>query len=163
MTAKKKLETIKDLKPDLRNANRGTEFGTALLEKSIREVGLGRSVLADKNGNLIGGNKTTEMAQSLGIEEIIVVHSDGKKLVVVQRDDLDIDSPEGRTMALLDNQVGKVNLDFDADVIKDLGDEFNLDITGMGLDPFDMSEVKKEKEVDEQVTTHVCPNCKYEW
>ncbi|GAB2549708.1 ParB N-terminal domain-containing protein [Spirosoma aerophilum] len=163
MPPNKKLTSIDDLIPDQKNANRGTEFGNALLEKSIREVGLGRSVLADRNGNLIGGNKTTEMAAALGVEDIIVVQSDGKKLVVVQRTDLDIDSKEGRTMALMDNQVSKVNLDFDTDVIADLGAEFDLDITGMGLDPFDSNEVKKEKEVEEQVTTHVCPNCKYEW
>lgn len=161
--AKKKLETINDLTPDQRNANRGTEFGAALLERSISEVGIGRSIVVDKHGNIIGGNKTTETVQALGIEEMIVVQSDGKKLIVHQRTDLDIDSPEGRTMALLDNQVSKVNLDFDADVVAELGEEFNLDIKGMGLDPFDASEAKPEKVVEEQVTTHVCPNCKYEW
>lgn len=163
MAKSKKLTTIEDLIPDQRNANRGTEFGNALLDKSISEVGLGRSVLADKHGNLIAGNKTTETAVARGIQKIRVVETDGTELIVVQRTDLDIDSKEGRTMALMDNQVSKVNLDFDGEVIAELGAEFDLDITGMGLDPFDVTEVKKEKEVDEQVLTHVCPNCKYEF
>lgn len=57
-TVKKKK--ISDLHFDNKNINKGSEFGTALLEKSIRETGLGRSVLVDKNNVLIAGNKTVE-------------------------------------------------------------------------------------------------------
>ena len=43
---------------DSRNANKGTERGLALLDKSLRQYGAGRSILVDKNGRVIAGNKT---------------------------------------------------------------------------------------------------------
>jgi hypothetical protein len=50
---------IERLAPDKRNANRGTVRGRALLEDSLRRYGAGRSILADKHGNIIAGNKQT--------------------------------------------------------------------------------------------------------
>ena len=46
-----------DLKPDIKNANKGTPRGQWMLEKSIEETGLGRSILADKHGNIIDINR----------------------------------------------------------------------------------------------------------
>lgn len=126
-------EKIDSLRPDSRNANRGTEYGGHLLEKSLRELGMGRSVLADRHGNLIAGNKTTEAAAALGFEDVIVVPTDGKTLVVVQRTDLDLDSAAGRALAIADNKVGQVNLDFDADVLADLATEFDIDLRDWGF------------------------------
>jgi len=39
------------------NANRGTERGTSALESSLELYGAGRSILLDKNGIIIAGNK----------------------------------------------------------------------------------------------------------
>ncbi len=50
--------TLSDLSPDLRNANLGTERGHAMLERSLQETGAGRSILVDKHGKVIAGNKT---------------------------------------------------------------------------------------------------------
>ena len=45
--------SLKSLKPDPKNANVGTERGSALLEKSLREYGAGRSILLDNHeGNV---------------------------------------------------------------------------------------------------------------
>jgi hypothetical protein len=48
---------IKDLIPDDKNFNKGTEFGNSLIEKSFRKFGAGRSILLDKNNRIIAGNK----------------------------------------------------------------------------------------------------------
>jgi sporulation protein YlmC with PRC-barrel domain len=155
---------IGELIPDQKNANRGTEYGNHLLEKSLRGAGAGRSVLADKNLNLLAGNKTAEKFGEIGMEDIIIVETDGTKLVVVQRTDIDIDSKEGRELALADNQVGRVNLDFDPDVISDLGDEFDINIADWGLDLLDTPKVKAEKEITGQLPTeHKCPSCGHTW
>ena len=53
-----KITELDDLLPDTSNANRGTARGRELLEHSLREYGAGRSILADRNGVVIAGNKT---------------------------------------------------------------------------------------------------------
>lgn len=89
-----------------------------MVEASLREVGAGRSTLADRNGKMIAGNKTLEAWVDIG-GEILVVPSDGTKLIVVQRTDLDLDDPTGpaRKMAYLDNRSSEVGLEWDAEQI----------------------------------------------
>lgn len=60
-------ETIKlsDLQPDDRNANKGSERGTYMIRRSLEKLGAGRSILLDKNGRIIAGNKTAESAAVL--------------------------------------------------------------------------------------------------
>ena len=120
----KKIERLEDLTPDGENFNKHTEFGTKLLEDSLRKFGAGRSILVDKDGNIIAGNSTTETAAAIGMEDVIVVPTDGKKLVVVQRTDLSLDSPEGRELALADNMTALKGIDLDlAKVQEKLGDD----------------------------------------
>jgi hypothetical protein len=115
----KKITKLSDLTPDSRNANRGTKRGHALLGKSLQRHGAGRSILADKNGKVVAGNKTVEEWAAMG-GEIQVVPSDGKKLIVVQRTDVDLDTKQGREMAIADNQVGHVGLEWDGTVLNEL-------------------------------------------
>lgn len=69
---------IKDLIPDDKNYNTGNEFGNSLIEKSLRNLGAGRSILIDKNNRIIAGNKTIENAVAIGLEDMQIVESDGK-------------------------------------------------------------------------------------
>lgn len=123
----KKIRRTSDLIPDKRNANKGTERGAALLENSLRRLGAGRSVLVDKNGVVIAGNKTVEQAVALGLEDVVVVATDGKKLVVVQRTDLDLKkSKTAKELAVADNRVAELDLSWDAKVLVALNDEIGL-------------------------------------
>lgn len=108
-----KIEKLEDLRPDSRNANRGTKRGLDLLEKSLLRLGAGRSIVVDRAGNVIAGNKTLEVAAELGLP-IEVVETDGKRLVVVRRTDLDLDSKNGRELAVADNRTSEVGLEWDA-------------------------------------------------
>ena len=54
----KDIKTLADLTPDGENFNKHTEFGQKLLEDSLRKFGAGRSILVDKDGNIIAGNST---------------------------------------------------------------------------------------------------------
>lgn len=141
----KRIDTIDDLTPDARNANRGTVRGRAMIEASLRECGAGRSIVVDKEGRVIGGNKTLEVVEELGLP-VVVVPSDGKTLVVVQRTDLDLESdPKARRLAYLDNRTTDVDLEWDAETIAadleagvELGDLFDkgeLDEIMAGLEP----------------------------
>lgn len=116
-----KIETVRDLTPDPRNANRGTERGAGMLETSLREYGAGRSLLVDKHGVVIAGNKTLEAAASIGLQDVVVVPTDGTKLVIVQRTDLDLESdPRAKALGVADNRVAQVGLDWDTDVLRSL-------------------------------------------
>jgi hypothetical protein len=110
---------ITDLKFDDKNFNKGTQYGKSLMEKSLSKFGAGRSILIDKNNKIIAGNKTTENFGELGLENVQIVDTDGKTLIAVRRNDIDLDTPEGREFALADNQTAKVNIDFDFDVLQD--------------------------------------------
>lgn len=101
---------VSDLIPDDHNLNLGTERGDYQLTQSLQSSGAGRSILIDKNGRIIAGNKTAQKFGELGSEDIVIIKTDGKKLIAVQRTDLDLDDPEARTLALADNRVGEVNL-----------------------------------------------------
>src|SRR5437870_3905527 len=97
----KQLKSLADLQPDSRNANAGTPRGLQMVEDSLRTYGAGRSILADKRGVVIAGNKTLQSASDIDLP-IRVVETDGKELVVVQRTDLDLDDPKTRELAIAD-------------------------------------------------------------
>jgi len=97
-----------------------------MIEDSLRKYGAGRSILVDKHGNVIAGNKTLENAGAIGLDDVIVVQTDGTKLVAVQRTDLDIAEPRAKELAIADNRAGQVSLDWDVDVLKELATEIDL-------------------------------------
>lgn len=117
---------LADLTPDARNANKGTERGNAMIENSLRQYGAGRSILLDRNGRIIAGNKTAENAGSIGMNDVVVVQSDGTRLIAVQRMDLDLDDATAKQLAIADNRAGQVSLDWDTEVLKELATEIDL-------------------------------------
>jgi DNA modification methylase len=114
----KQSTKISDLIADDKNFNKGSEFGNSLIEKSFRKFGAGRSILIDKNNRIIAGNKSVENAMAIGMEDVQIVESDGTKIIAVKRTDIDLDSEQGREMALADNASAKANIVFDAEVIE---------------------------------------------
>ena len=113
-----KTAKIEDLIQDDKNFNKGTEKGQKLIENSFTQFGAGRSILIDKNNKIIAGNKSVENATIIGLEDVIIVETTGDKLVAVKRTDIDLDSKEGREMALADNATSKVNIEWDEEVSK---------------------------------------------
>jgi hypothetical protein len=168
----KTIKSIQDLAPDRRNANKGTVRGRSMVENSLREVGAGRSIVVDKNGEVIGGNKTLEAWVDIG-GEIEVVKTDGKKLIVVQREDLDLSDDKGqaRRLAYYDNRANEVGLDWDPEQIHaDLmaGVDLSLMFSNEELERLrgDMPTEAPEEfnEYDEEIDTeYCCPKCGYTW
>lgn len=107
---------ITDYLPDSFNANLGSERGLQMLEKSLNEVGAGRSLVADAHDRIPAGNKTLEAAMNAGIEDVIEIETDGRALVVHKRSDWDLEDTKGaaRKYAYLDNRVAQVSLNWDA-------------------------------------------------
>lgn len=123
-----------NITPDQHNANNGTKRGKDLLRKSLKELGAGRSILLDKDGNIIAGNKTFEAAQESGIK-VRIIEAGRDELVAVQRTDLHLDDPTGeaRRLAYLDNRVAELDLEWDPDQLAaDLDIGIDLGELGFG-------------------------------
>ena len=139
--AKKK---ITDLKFDDKNFNKGTQYGKSLMEKSLSKFGAGRSILIDKNNRIIAGNKTTENFGELGLEDVQIVETDGKTLIAVRRNDIDLNTPEGREFALADNQTAKSNIDFDFDYLESELGEDTLEEWGIEIPEEEVLEAEED-------------------
>lgn len=128
--AKPSVCQLTDLTSDPRNANRGTPRGQEALDRSLRQYGPARSVVIDRHGRIISGNKTVARARALGLP-LRVVKSDGTTLIGVQRDDLDLlTDPRAKELAIADNRVGELDLCWDAATLQQFQAE------GLNLSPF---------------------------
>lgn len=126
--------TIEELVFDDKNFNKHTEQGMTLLEKSLQELGAGRSILVDKNNNIISGNGIAEAAGRVGIKKVRVIEVQGDELVAVRRTDMELDSEKGRKMALADNATAAVDLSWDYDTLQTVADEFDIDTEEWGVE-----------------------------
>ena len=61
---------IEELVQDDHNLNKGTKEGQRLMERSFRELGAGRSILVDRDGRIIAGNKSQRAAIAAGIKKV---------------------------------------------------------------------------------------------
>ena len=138
---------IEELVQDQHNFNKGTEEGARLMEKSFTELGAGRSILIDKDGNIIAGNKSQKAAMAAGIKKVRVIESDGTELIAVKRTDISIDSKEGRELALADNLTTQVNLAWDNVELASVAAEQGIDLPDWGLDPAEL-ELTDEAEIE---------------
>ena len=124
---------ISEIKFDRTNANKGTERGRYAIEASMREFGFADAGTLDRNNTIIGGNKRTEVAGEIGMEDAIIIDVDGTKPVFIRRNDLDLDSTEddrARRLAYALNRSQQLSLDWDAEqVLADL--DAGMDLSGL--------------------------------
>jgi len=97
-----------------------------MLENSLRKYGAGRSILVDKNGVVIAGNKVSEVAGEIDLP-VREVQTRGNELVVVRRMDLDLEKDKAaKELAVADNRIGQIDLDWNPDLLKELSAEIDL-------------------------------------
>lgn len=109
------------LRQDPNNARRHNPRNISMIERSISEGGAGRSVLTDRNGNLIAGNGVVEAAAQAGLEDAVIVRTRGDRLIIHQRDDLDINDPQAIKLALYDNRSAEL-AEWDSDILAGMAD-----------------------------------------
>lgn len=149
---------LTDLVPDDHNANKGTQRGMKILDDSVRSCGAGRSLVVDKHDRIIAGNKTHERLVDIGVEDAIIVESDGSKAVVVKRTDLDLDDERARMLAYYDNRAAQF-IEFDPDILAQ--DAKTMDLSGLFTGD-EIGEIVKKEESDnpkKQKQPVVCPEC----
>src|SRR5690242_7027528 len=119
----KPIQSLRDLTVDPKNANRGTPRGRDLIEHSLQALGAGRSIVADREGYVIAGNKTLHEARQLEMP-VTVVQTQGDALVVVQRTDLELATDDrARRLAIADNRTTEVDLEWDEAQLRALAAE----------------------------------------
>lgn len=175
MTQPKRIK-LSELLPDRHNANAGTERGQYMVDTSIEQFGAGRSILLDRDNEVIAGNKTLQALIDAGYDELLVVESDGKTAVAVKRTDMDLDDPStgARGLAYADNRASEVGLAWDAEqLLADVQAGIDLeawfhedelmsllaDVQAPSFEPVGLDE---QPSLDEK-KKHICPECGYEF
>ena len=145
------MTDISELKFDDKNFNRHTQKGMGLLEKSLQQFGAGRSILIDKDGNIIAGNGIVEAAGSVGLNKLKIIETDGTEIVAVKRTDVSLDSAQGREMALADNATASADLEWDKENIAEYFEPEETEAWGLDIDWDEDTEVEEDEapEVDE--------------
>jgi hypothetical protein len=151
------MSNISELRFDDKNFNDHTEYGMSLLEKSLRDFGAGRSILIDKNNNIIAGNGVIEAAGNIGLEDMQIVETTGDKIVAVKRTDIELDSREGRGLAMADNATSNADLSWNKGNIEEVSEKFNIN-PGEWISDWNESKVKTEDE-EKPPKMVTCPNC----
>jgi|SRR6185437_1722100 len=147
-TPKVTVIPIGDIKPDQKNTNKGNKRGRTMLEKSIRELGAGRSIVVDQNQVALGGNKTLDAAKSQGYKKVIVVETQGDELVAVKRTDLNANDKRAKRLAIADNRTNEVDLTWDVESLKDS----ELDLTEF-WNPDELAELLADPTSDKRMDT----------
>ena len=145
------METKKlsNFSADPNNANMGTDKGRRMLSQSLQDLGAGRSILVDRNGVIIAGNKTAEAAIAEGLEDAIVVQTQGDKVVVVQRTDLDLTKdPKAKQLAIADNRIAEIDLSWDAEALQKLAEEVDLSWLEVDDNFFEELEAMENEELE---------------
>jgi DNA modification methylase len=119
------FKSISELTPDNKNARRATQRSRDAVKDSLERLGAGRSILLDKNGRVIAGNTTLGAAKDLGLKNVITVETTGDSLVAVVRTDIDLDSPEGRELAIADNRTAQF-AEWNPEVLTELSSRVDL-------------------------------------
>ena len=161
-----------ELRPDRNNPNRGSERGRYAVEKSLERYGAGRSIVLDKSGNVIAGNKTLEAALENGFQILVVDNDDPNTLIAIRRPDLDLyadDDGRARGLSVADNRAGELGLAWDPDALRDVDPTeldffFSEDELARIVDRKEAEPPDDFPEFDEDIETeHRCPSCGYEW
>lgn len=100
---------LTDFQPDPKNLNQGSERGNYALERSLRDYGFARPVVAAADGTILAGNHAYAKAGEIGLKKVRVVETDGSEIIVHKRTDLDAGSAKARMVALVDNRTSQLN------------------------------------------------------
>ena len=132
------------IKLDSKNYRVHTEKNKMIIDKSLKELGAGRSILIDSENEIIAGNGVFEQAEKQNIK-IKIVETDGTELIAVKRTDLKTNDKKRKKLALIDNHATDTsNFDFDA---------INVDFEEVELEEWgvDLEKIHEQKDLSEKI------------
>ena len=119
------MTKITEFKPQRKNANKHTQRGIGMLEKSIQTDGFIDAQTVAADGEMISGSARLELAADKFAEvDPIIVHSDGSRPVIVIRDDIpSADDPRARRLSVAANQIGAADWNPDGELLTEWAGE----------------------------------------
>ena len=139
---------MSEIKLDKRNYRKHSERNKQLINKSLKDLGAGRSILIDNQNEIIAGNGVFEQARELNIP-IKIIETDGTELIAIKRNDLATSDRKRQELAVLDNSASDSS-EFDLEL---LSEDFNTsELLEMGIDIEDLEEFTENAEVNNQET-----------
>jgi len=118
------VTSIRELKPDHRNARRRTDRSAALIAKSLKQFGAARSIVIDEENRVLAGNGTIEGAKAAGIQNVRIIETDGSELIAVRRSGL---SEEQKVaLAIADNRSSDLS-EWDDEMLAQISQEQDLE------------------------------------
>jgi DNA modification methylase len=147
---------ISDFIPQQRNANRHTQRGLGMLDKSMADNGFIGAMTSAADGEIFDGSARLETAYDRFGEEVepIVIDADGTRPIIVRRTDIpSANDPKAKKLAIAANRIAQVDLDWDPELLKAIGEE--IDISDLFYDNeiehlFELEEEEEEGEPKEE-------------
>lgn len=164
----KKINTISDLKPQVRNSNKHTQRGLGLLQDSIQKNGWIGAITVAADGETFDGSARIEVGADAGFDDAIIVRSDGSKPVVHIREDIKTaDDPKAKILGVSANRIAEIDFDPDVEVLAELADD-GIELGQLYSDD-ELSELVQSvpdidfkeygEEVENEVKYCTCPEC----
>ena len=147
------------IKLDSKNYRVHTEKNKMIIDKSLKELGAGRSILIDSENEIIAGNGVFEQAEKQNIK-IKIVETDGTELIAVKRTDLKTNDKKRKKLALIDNHSTDTS-NFDFEVINVDFEEVELEEWGIEESLINLDNIKsnEDRQMPDKNNMVVCPNC----
>lgn len=174
--AKVENGSLDEFRPQRVNGNKHTPRGMGQLEASMRKHGYVSPITVAADGEAIDGSARLETVANVFDDDVLIVHHDGQRPVIMVRDDIaTADTPAAREISIAANRIAQTNLAWDAEIL--LADmQSGVDLSGL----FDQAEldallaglVENEpvqapdsfNEYGENIDTqYCCPKCDYKW
>jgi hypothetical protein len=137
------LATLKDLKPDPRNARKRTDRSASLIQESLQRFGAARSIVIDEDGRILAGNGTVEGAKAAGINKVRIIETEGDEIVAVRRTGLTEEQKIG--LALADNRTSDLS-EWDGLMLQQLSETHDV---SPWFEPEDLEAIIGSDEKDE--------------
>lgn len=102
----------------MKRFNKGTKYGRDMIKQSLEKLGAGRSVVLDKNNDVICGTDVLAAASELGMR-VVTIETFGDVLVCVKRMDLEKDDVKAMELSFVDNFSQEKNADWDTNALLD--------------------------------------------
>lgn len=144
---------MSEIKFDKRNYRKHNDKNKKLINKSLKECGTGRSILVDKDGEIIAGNGVYAEASKLNIP-VKVIETDGSELIAIKRTDLSTNDDKRKQLAVMDNTTSDTSTfdmelleeDFGAEFLVDMGLDVNIDIDYQDAEEYEKPYNPKEEQ-----------------
>lgn len=141
----KNIKKITDLLPDTNNFNKHSPFGMGLLEKSMQQHGFMEAGVISEDGVIISGNARQETAVNIGLEDIQIIDTDGKRAIYLRATGVNSGTKEFSELALKLNATAKANIIFDAQLVEaELGEAICEE---WGIQKYIDEEVKEDEDL----------------